>query len=88
MLLTRSFTIAALVLTCGFTTACAHTRFVQTYCLTRQQFEELKRSQPERVKSQLTGQADKDIRIIAGNAIRLRAHDDGLLTVLGGCVQP
>jgi ABC-type uncharacterized transport system auxiliary subunit len=70
-------------------TGCApHPRFVQTYCLTQAQFDQLKQSQPPKVRSQLTGEADKDLRIIAGSAIRLRAHDDGLLEVLGGCIDP
>jgi hypothetical protein len=69
-------------------TGCATTRYVQTYCVTRAQLEELKRQQPGKVHDQLTGQADRDTQILAGNLIRLRAHDDGLLTVLGGCVDP
>jgi hypothetical protein len=69
-------------------TGCAHTRYTTVYCLTRAQFEQLKQSQPAKVKAQLTGKADTDVGILAGSAIRLRAHDDGLLEVLGGCVDP
>lgn len=67
---------------------CATTRYSTAYCLTYEQFAELTRSQPPKVKDKLTGQADQDLKIVAGSAIRLRAHDDGLLGVLGGCVEP
>lgn len=77
-----SFVILAL-------TGCATpTRYVSTYCLSRAQLDQLKASQPGKVKSSLTGKADVDVGILAGSAIRLRAHDDGLLTVLGGCADP
>jgi hypothetical protein len=42
-------------------------------------------SEPERVKDKLTGQADKDLKIVAGSAIRLRAWGEGLQTILEGC---
>ena len=68
-------------------TGCATTHsYTPVYCLTKAQYEELKAKAPPKVRDQLTGEADKDIRIIAGSAIRLRAYSDGLLTVLGGCV--
>jgi hypothetical protein len=58
------------------------------YCLTKAQFEQLKASQPPKIRDRLTGDASKDVGVLAGSAIRLRAHDDGLLEVLGGCVDP
>jgi hypothetical protein len=69
-------------------TGCAHVRYVQTYCLTRSQYEQLKQSEPPRVHDRLTGKADIDVGTLAGSAIRLRAYSDGLLQVLGGCVDP
>jgi hypothetical protein len=69
-------------------TGCTTVRYQRIYCVSKDQLEQLKKSQPERIKSKLTGQADIDVGILAGSAIRLRAHDDGLLTVLGGCVGP
>lgn len=75
--------LAALALT-----GCTTTRYTRVYCVTRAQFEQLKSSQPPKVHDRLTGDASQDIGIIAGSAIRLRAHDDGLLEVLGGCVDP
>ena len=63
-------------------------RFVTVYCLTPEQFQQLKESEPERVKSRLTGDADKDVRTLAGSAIRLRAWGEGTLEILGGCVEP
>jgi hypothetical protein len=80
----RIFSLALLLSLSG----CTHVRFVQTYCVTKAQLEELKKSQPGRISGQLTGNAEEDSRILAGNLIRLRAHDDGLLEVLGGCVDP
>jgi hypothetical protein len=69
-------------------TGCATTRYAPVYCITRAQLEELKRQQPPKVHDQLTGNADRDTQILAGNLIRVRAYSDGLLTVLGGCVDP
>jgi hypothetical protein len=83
-LLRPAYFIAALALT-----GCApHPGYISTPCLSKAQYEQLKKSQPPKIKSQLTGDASKDVGILAGSAIRLRAHDDGLLTVLGGCVDP
>ncbi len=62
------------------------TKYVPVYCLTQQQFDQLKAQEPPKIKSQLNGQADHDLEIVAGSAIRLRAFGDGLITVLGGCV--
>jgi hypothetical protein len=78
----------ALCLLSGFCSACAHDRFVTVHCLTRAQYEQLKAQQPPKVHDQLTGQADRDTQILAGSLIRVRAYSDGLLTILGGCVDP
>jgi hypothetical protein len=69
-------------------TGCATTRYVTVSCVTRQQYSELQRAEPPKVGDKLTGQADSDIRIVAGSAIRLRAWGDGLLGVLEGCQEP
>lgn len=69
--------------------ACATTHsYTPTYCITKAQLEQLKAQEPGKVHDKLTGDASKDVGIIAGNAIRLRAYSDGLLQVLGGCVDP
>lgn len=81
----RRLSLLALLLALS---GCVHTRYVSTYCITKAQLEELKKSQPGRITRKLTGNAEEDSRILAGNLIRLRAHDDGLLEVLGGCVDP
>ena len=81
----RTFRLA---LICLALTACTTVRYQRIYCVTRAQYEELKNSQPGKVHGQLTGKADVDVGILAGSAIRLRAHDDGLLEVIGGCVDP
>jgi ABC-type uncharacterized transport system auxiliary subunit len=80
--------VLVIVPLCILISGCATTRYTTVYCLTRAQFEQLKKSQPGKVKDRLTGKADIDVGILAGSAIRLRAHDDGLLEVLGGCVDP
>ena len=59
-----------------------HVRYIPTPCLTKSQALP---AEPPRVRSQLTGQADKDLRILAGSAVRLRAWGEGLQTILEGC---
>lgn len=63
-------------------TGCATTRYVTVPCLTKDQALP---AEPERVKSRLTGQADQDLRIVAGSTIRLRAWGSGLQSILEGC---
>ena len=65
---------------------CAHSpRYVTVPCVTPEQFEQLKKAEPPKVGDTLTGQADSDIRIVGGSAIRLRGWGTGLLGVLEGC---
>jgi hypothetical protein len=68
-------------------TGCTTTRYAPTYCVTKQQYEQLKAQQPPKVHGSLTGQADRDSQILAGSLIRVRAYSDGLLTILAGCVE-
>jgi hypothetical protein len=71
-------------------TGCAtpQTRYVETYCLSRTQFNQLKDAEPGKIHNQLNGDASHDVGPLAGSAIRLRAYADGLLQVLGGCIDP
>jgi hypothetical protein len=69
-------------------TGCTTTRYVTIPCLTPEQYKKLEQSQPEKVHGKLTGEADKDLRIVAGSAVRLRAWGTGLLGVLQGCQHP
>jgi hypothetical protein len=66
-------------------TGCTTTRYVTVPCLTPDQYKKLEQSQPEKIHGKLTGEADKDLRIVAGSAVRLRAWGTGLLGVLEGC---
>jgi hypothetical protein len=66
-------------------TGCQTTRYVTTPCATPEQVEQLRNSEPPKVADKLTGQADEDIRVIAGSAVRLRAWGTGLLGVIEGC---
>jgi hypothetical protein len=66
-------------------TGCATTRYSTSYCLTHDQALP---AEPPKVKDQLTGQADRDLEIVAGSAIRLRAWGEGLRTILDGCREP
>jgi hypothetical protein len=66
-------------------TGCATTRYVPTYCLAHDQ--QLP-AEPPKIKSQLTGDASKDVGVLAGSAIRLRAYGEGLRTILEGCREP
>jgi hypothetical protein len=65
---------------------CTTTRFVRIPCLTPQQLEERKKAEPPLVGKDLTGDAQKDVRIIGGSAKELRAWGRGNLDILGGCV--
>jgi hypothetical protein len=78
----------ALVVPLVFLTGCATTRYAPTYCLTRAQLEQLKAQEPGKIHSQLNGDAAHDVGPLAGSAIRLRGYADGLLVVLGGCIDP
>lgn len=69
-------------------TGCTTTRYSTAYCLTRAQLEQLKAQEPGKIHSQLNGDAAHDVGPLAGSAIRLRAYADGLLVVLGGCIDP
>jgi hypothetical protein len=80
--------IAAAVAIAAALTGCATTRYAPTYCLTRAQLEQLKAQEPGKIHSQLNGDAAHDVGPLAGSAIRLRAYADGLLVVLGGCIDP
>lgn len=65
--------------------ACTTTKYVPVKCVTPEQVAELKRQEPERVGDKLTGQAQRDFQIVAGNAARLRAWGRGLLGVVESC---
>jgi hypothetical protein len=77
----RFIAIAALLSLTG----CAHTRYVTIHCLTKEQFAELQKAKPEKIRDKLTGKADEDVKKVAGRLIRVEAWGDGLLDVLGGC---
>jgi hypothetical protein len=73
--------IIALVLS-----GCATTRYVTIHCVTPEQYQKLKDAEPPRVGDKLTGQAQDDLKTIAGSTVELRTYSEGLLGVLGGCV--
>lgn len=70
----RIVLLAALALS-----GCAHTRYLTRDCLTKQQLAEIERQAPPKVRDQLNGQADHDVKVLAANVLRLRAYQ-GLLT--------
>jgi hypothetical protein len=74
--------VALVFLTCLALTGCATTRYSTIYCLSHDQ--QLP-AEPPKVRGQLTGNADKDLTIVAGSAIRLRSWGEGLQTILEGC---
>lgn len=80
----RTFSIALLLLLGG----CTHTRYITVYCVTKAQLEQLAKAKPEKVRDQLTGKADEDLKKVTGRLVRVEAWGDGLLDVLGGCVDP
>jgi hypothetical protein len=68
--------------------ATTKTRWVQTYCVTPDQYAKLKSAEPGKIGSQLDGNAQHDLKLIAGNDLELRTFSDGLLGVIGSCVDP
>ena len=72
--------VAALLLT-----GCTTTRYVKIPCLTPDQLEQRKSAEPKLVGPDLTGDAQKDVRIIGGSAKELRSWGRGNLDILGGC---
>jgi ABC-type uncharacterized transport system auxiliary subunit len=67
---------------------CATTKYVTVYCVTKAQVEQLQKAKPGKVRDQLTGKADQDLKLVAGRLVRVESWGDGLLDVLGGCVDP
>jgi hypothetical protein len=63
---------------------CAHLPPTRA-CLTQQQYQQMKDSEPPRVHDKLTGKADEDIRPIAGSNLKLRSWGESLLDLLSIC---
>lgn len=68
-------------------TGCAttHTRYVIVPCATSEQVQKLKDAEPEHIGLKLTGNAQEDFKLAAGNDIALRLWGEGLLGVIQGC---
>lgn len=77
---------AATLLTLVLLTGCATTHYSTVHCITKEQYEQLQKDKPGKIHDQLNGQADHDIKPIAGRLVRVEAWGDGLLTILGGCI--
>ena len=77
--------VLAIAPLCILISGCATTRYTTVYCLAHDQQIP---AEPPKVKDQLTGDASKDVGILAGSAIRLRAWGEGLQTILEGCREP
>jgi len=82
----RSLLVIAAVALSGCATV--HTRYSTVYCVTPDQYAKLKQAEPPKVGDKLTGNAQDDLKTIAGSAVRLRTFSDGLLGVIGSCVDP
>lgn len=65
---------------------CTTTKYVKIYCINPDQLEQRKSAEPPMVGKDLTGDAQKDVRIIGGSAKELRSWGRGNLDILGGCV--
>ena len=61
---------------------CQTTRYVAVPCIKKDQALP---AEPERVGDKLTGQAQRDFQIVAGNNARLRAYGSGLRQIIEGC---
>lgn len=64
---------------------CTTIRYVRVPCLTPEQLAERQKAEPKLVGPELTGDAQKDVRIIGASAKLLRAWGRGNLKVLEGC---
>ena len=78
----KALVLTALALTLA---GCQTTRYVTVPCLDAKQYAELRAALPPKVGQSLTGDAQKDVRIIAGSNVELRGYAEGLLQVLEGC---
>ncbi len=76
---------AALFLTSCSPTPKPETRYVTIHCVTQEQANQLKATEPPKVGSQLTGQAQEDLKVVAASAVELRSWGLGLLGVIEGC---
>ena len=75
-----SIALAALALS-----ACAPHPVAIVHCVTPEQYQKLKNAEPPKVGSKLTGQAQDDLKIIAGRTVELQSWGEGLLGVIAGC---
>lgn len=82
-----AFRYAACVTLFGLS-SCTITRYVRIPCLTQEQLEQRRKAEPVKVGGNLTGDAQKDVRIIGGSAKELRVWGEGNLSILGGCAAP
>ena len=83
-LATRMRKRLALAVPLALLTGCAHTPLV-TSCITPSQYQQLESQRPPKVHDKLTGEADKDVRPLAGSIIEHRAYEDVLLGTLKVC---
>lgn len=67
-------------------TGCA-TPVVTETCVKPQQYQQLKQTEPPKIRNRLHGKADEDIRIVAGSALELRAWGETMLGIIGQCSQ-
>jgi hypothetical protein len=64
---------------------CVSTRFVRVPCLSQQDYQKRVEAEPKKVGPELTGDAQRDVRIVGGSAKELRAWGVGNLGILQGC---
>lgn len=76
-LLVIAIAIAALALS-----GCATTRYVTVPCISKEQKIP---AEPESVKGKLTGEADKDTRILAGGLIRWQSYGRAMRQIVDTC---
>jgi outer membrane protein assembly factor BamE (lipoprotein component of BamABCDE complex) len=79
--ITYKRSIAAILITFALS-GCQTTRYVTVPCVSKDQALP---AEPERVSDKLTGNAEQDVKTIAGSAVRLRAYAGGLRNILEGC---
>lgn len=75
----------ALILAALALSGCATTKYVSRSCITPQQLTEIEAQAPPKVRSQLNGNAQHDLNIVAANLVRRLAYEDLLLGTLKVC---
>lgn len=86
----RPYAITHILMLCAAAyslSGCATSQTLTAPCISQAEYDKLAASEPQKVKSRLTGQGDADSRVLAGSAIELRAWGETMLGTLKICTK-